>query len=275
MIRGIALIAAPLLAGWAQGALGAVAVADSDRLWVEHSIPFAICERAADSSLQGCGHGGKPLAPADAAKVRTAVRDWNATFTGFLRFEEQEEMPRDRRGVLFSRASRDTACSTDRIGRPKTARRTNVKIGAHCNAFAAAETPVGTILHEMMHVAGFYHEQQRPDRNAFLRSHVPDGLVSKLFDIDGATQWARASRRVMTALGPYDFGSIMHYPVRNPKKAELTMGGLERLEEQGLTRSDPGRRDALSTEDIAGVQSLYANRIRAGTYAAMPAPRVP
>ena len=257
MIRLTALAAVLILAGWTDGAYSAVAVADRGRLWLDRVVPFAICEAAEGRTSRGCDQDGMALAGAEAAKVRDAVAQWNGMFGDRLRFVPVDSLPRSRRGVLFSQSNRDTICSTDRIGRPRTARRTNVTLGARCNGFAGVDTPVGTILHEMMHVAGFYHEQQRPDRDAFIRARVPSGLVSVLFDIGGATQWVKAGRKRMRLLGPYDFRSIMHYPIRNPKKAELTLEGRQRLEEQGLRLTDPGRRDTMSPGDIAAIRLLY------------------
>jgi astacin (peptidase family M12A) len=260
------LAAVPIVAGWASCASGAVAVANHDRLWFDHKVPFVICEvaGAADDASQpaksGCDRDAAPLAAAEAVKVREAVAQWNQMFGSELQFVAVDSLGRHERGVLFSHSKEEHLCSTDQIGRPKKGRRTNVKIGAHCNGFAAAETPVGTVLHEMMHVAGFYHEQQRPDRDAYLKSHVPHGLVSLLFDVDDAGQWAKGNRHQTRMLTPYDFGSIMHYPIRDPRKAQLTLEGLERLDSQGLTINDPGRRDAMSANDIAGMKLLYGTQ---------------
>jgi len=259
------LAAVPILAGWASCASGAVAVADHGRLWLTHAVPFVICETTetandgSQGAKSGCDHGAKPLAPAEAAKVREAVTQWNEKFGSELQFVAVESLSRSERGVLFSRSKEENLCSTDQIGRPKKARRTNVKIGTHCNGFAALETPVGTVLHEMMHVAGFYHEQQRPDRDAYLKTHVPHGFVSVLFDVDGAGQWAKSSRHQARMLTPYDFGSIMHYPIRNPKRAQLTLEGVVRLDSEGLTINDPGKRDAMSANDITGMKLLYGS----------------
>jgi hypothetical protein len=267
MIRHLLLGVLPILAGWASSAQGAVAVADHDRLWRDHAVPFVICEAAESPDAatppitSGCDEGGTPLAPTEAAKVRDAVAQWNDAFGTELRFYPVAALSRGQRGVLFSQSKRATLCSTDRIGRPEIARRTNVRIGSHCNGFAATATPVGTVLHEMMHVAGFYHEQQRPDRDAYLHARVPDGLVSQLFDMHGANQWAKGNNRhSMRMLTPYDFGSIMHYPIRDRRKAAITLEGLARLDAQGLSTRDPGRRDAMSANDIAGIRILYGTR---------------
>ena len=277
MIRRFALAAVPILAGWTTSAAAAVAVADPERLWLEGEIPYAVCETAVaskpgpsktDTTSQsgGCPYGGRSLSPRTAIKVRNAVAEWNALFGDRVRFVPVDRLRRFQRGVLFSRSAKDIVCSTNRIGRPRTARRTIVKLGDHCNSLASAQTPVGTILHEMMHVAGFYHEQQRPDRDAFVKPHVPDGLVSVLLDIGGANQWVKGTGS-MRVLSGYDFQSIMHYPIRGHRKAELTLEGLQRLDAQGLVLSTTGQRHGLSANDIAGLRLLYAPRQRGNALA--------
>ena len=42
----------------------------------------------------------------------------------------------------------------------------------------------GTIMHEFMHAAGFWHEQSRPDRNLFVEvlwENIADGIKPKPF----------------------------------------------------------------------------------------------
>jgi hypothetical protein len=87
--------------------------------------------------------------------------------------------------------------------------------------------------HEIMHALGFYHEQQRPDRDDYLS--VPDSLNRN-------TQWFLASWA--TTLNGYDFASIMQYA---PKK--------------GVRRSDGSRYDTqegiLSYRDVEELSLNY------------------
>src|SRR5438552_18358351 len=92
MIRHLLLAAMPILAGWASCASGAVAVADHDRLWLDHMVPFVICEvtGAADDASQpstsGCDRGAPPPAAAAAAHTRAATPQWHETSRSALRF---------------------------------------------------------------------------------------------------------------------------------------------------------------------------------------------
>ncbi|XP_064647829.1 meprin A subunit beta-like [Lineus longissimus] len=66
----------------------------------------------------------------------------------------------------------------------------------------------GTIMHEMMHALGFYHEQARWDRDQYVLikpQYILKGMLSQFRIFD--------PKRVNFALGaPYDYGSLMHYP---------------------------------------------------------------
>jgi Astacin (Peptidase family M12A)/FG-GAP repeat len=61
----------------------------------------------------------------------------------------------------------------------------------------------GTIRHETLHAIGLWHEQSRPDRDSFISVNnncIIDEKESQFSIKSGAT-----------AVGPYDFSSIMHY----------------------------------------------------------------
>jgi len=62
----------------------------------------------------------------------------------------------------------------------------------------------GTVVHEMGHTIGLFHEQSRADRNDFIEVRVDniDPVERHNFEQE---------IRDGIDLGPYDFGSIMHY----------------------------------------------------------------
>ncbi|KAF4523390.1 hypothetical protein B566_EDAN013472 [Ephemera danica] len=64
-------------------------------------------------------------------------------------------------------------------------------------------TYIGTVIHELMHVAGFFHKQSRPDRNDFVTIHpenIENGMEFNFELVQSATFNI-----------PYDYDSVMHY----------------------------------------------------------------
>ena len=102
-----------------------------------------------------------------------------------------------------------------------------------------------TILHELGHAIGFWHEQSRPDRDEYiniLTQNIARGQVSN-FD--------QYSEEVINSLGvPYDYNSIMHYN-------NDTFGGGRTT----ILANDPiipvGRAVDLSNLDVLQANLLY------------------
>ena len=65
----------------------------------------------------------------------------------------------------------------------------------------------GTVLHEMGHCVGFYHEHQRPDRDQYVKIHKEN--IQKGVNI--AVNFGKFSRTSGVAFGPFDTESIMMY----------------------------------------------------------------
>ncbi|KAJ6649090.1 Zinc metalloproteinase nas-13 [Pseudolycoriella hygida] len=65
---------------------------------------------------------------------------------------------------------------------------------------------IGTVMHEMIHSLGFYHEQSRPDRDDYVNiiwENISPGMES---------QFKEYSTSKVTTYGvPYNLQSIMHY----------------------------------------------------------------
>lgn len=92
------------------------------------------------------------------------------------------------------------------------------------------------LIHEMAHVLGMYHEQQRPDRDRFVLAIDTD-------DDEWDNNYVIIEEGTM--LGPYDYGSLMHYPAN--------AGHLQPL--PGGTDFGPG--PLLSKGDIDALCYLY------------------
>jgi len=64
----------------------------------------------------------------------------------------------------------------------------------------------GTIIHEMLHAVGFYHEQSRPDRDDYVTvvwEKIEEGLEHNFLKY--------TEEEVTTFKAPYDYGSVLHY----------------------------------------------------------------
>jgi hypothetical protein len=64
----------------------------------------------------------------------------------------------------------------------------------------------GTIMHELLHALGFWHEQSRPDRDNFVKINLQNVIAGMAYNFDKYD-----SSEVDTLGMPYDYDSIMHY----------------------------------------------------------------
>ncbi|RWS00710.1 Astacin-like metalloprotease toxin [Dinothrombium tinctorium] len=106
----------------------------------------------------------------------------------------------------------------------------------------------GTIIHELMHTLGFYHEQNRSDR---------DKYIIVLYDRINATakhEFNRLAPDKNRLLSPYDYDSIMHYASNAfSKDGRDTM--IPRKE--GVILTHPCFKSKLSKFDIVKISKLY------------------
>jgi uncharacterized protein (TIGR03437 family) len=155
-----------------------------------------------------------------------------------------------------------------RSSEPNYIRFQHINIDAACNSFIGMvggeqilgvtnNCPTGSVIHELGHSWGLWHEQQRTDRNGDLTVLYQN--IDKRF-IGNFPQAASAADT-----GYYDFDSIMHYPATG-----FSRNYLDALDT--VPAGIPiGQRAVLSAGDIDGVSRLYKMQITSTAITTTPA----
>lgn len=102
----------------------------------------------------------------------------------------------------------------------------------------------GTVVHEILHCLGVWHEQSRADRDQYIRIQWENILPDKVSNFD---QHVNDNHDV----GGYDYGSIMHYPRDAFSKGGDTIVPLD-------PNAQIGQREGLSPLDVDAVRFLYS-----------------
>ncbi|KAK2580109.1 hypothetical protein KPH14_012387 [Odynerus spinipes] len=131
-------------------------------------------------------------------------------------------------------------------------------------------TKKGTVIHELMHAVGFFHEQSRYERDEYVSiqwNNIMSGHESN---------FEKASKELTDAFGVgYDYGSVMHYSAYAfSKNGQQTIvpkepGGLLGLIGeifQGKTKVELGQREGLSKRDIQKIRKMYRCHSRKRSY---------
>ncbi|HEX8232607.1 MAG TPA: M12 family metallopeptidase [Caulobacteraceae bacterium] len=117
------------------------------------------------------------------------------------------------------------------------------KVGGRQQLSVGRGCPLGSVIHEIGHLLGLWHEQSRADRDDHIEVRSENIAEEHLHNFD---------QHILdgTDLGSYDFGSIMHYPPlafsKNGEPTIVAKGG------QSI-----GQRNGLSAGDVQGVRLLY------------------
>lgn len=107
----------------------------------------------------------------------------------------------------------------------------------------------GLIMHELGHLIGFYHEQQRPDRNNYIQI-LSNNIVPSLMH--------EFQMYNFTTYGDYDFDSIMHYPLNINTLPNATGGAMIILPNVTVPEDvEIGRRHTLSAGDYRKARIMY------------------
>merc|ERR1712142_1018133 len=106
----------------------------------------------------------------------------------------------------------------------------------------------GTIMHEMAHTLGLYHEQSRPDRDSHVTikfENIKDGRSFNFNKLNG----------IKTLNTKYDYDSMMHYGAKAfSKNGKITIETKDRSKQYVI-----GQRDGFSQTDIQELKKMYPN----------------
>ena len=133
------------------------------------------------------------------------------------------------------------------------------KIGGAQNIWLAEGCGFGATVHEIGHAMGYWHEQSRCNRDAYVQvnySQIQAGLAYN-FDKNCADG---------TQIGSYDYDSIMHYPKWGfaIDANACFAGNLTKCTIVPLNGVDPdriGQSNGLSPKDLNGVKVRYLSTL--------------
>jgi Astacin (Peptidase family M12A)/Abnormal spindle-like microcephaly-assoc'd, ASPM-SPD-2-Hydin len=168
----------------------------------------------------------------DVTNLNTAISQFNSNFSGVIQFVPYTNQT-DYVSFLFDTSNTSGVCEAY-----------EGRVGGEQTVGGSASCTVATILHEMGHTVGVWHEQSRPDRNTYI--NVNYGAVIKasrsFFDqfLDNDQE-----------LTLYDYASVMQYPAYSfSRNGEPCIESIP----AGIPLSNS---TGYSAADIDGIDRLY------------------
>ncbi|KAK7485667.1 hypothetical protein BaRGS_00023116, partial [Batillaria attramentaria] len=131
------------------------------------------------------------------------------------------------------------------VGKERAFHFQEVSTGEGCFEF-------GTLLHELGHAIGFWHEHSRPDRNAFIRVHKEHVRPGEEYNFDEES-WGKLDNMDV----PYDVSSIMHYgSTYFSKNGQVTIQALDTRLQRVV-----GQRLEMSFYDVKLANKAYCSDV--------------
>ncbi|GBN67825.1 Astacin-like metalloprotease toxin 1 [Araneus ventricosus] len=128
------------------------------------------------------------------------------------------------------------------VGKQPNGGAQTVSLGEGCQ-------PLGTVVHELGHAIGLFHEHQRSDRNSYIRvfeRNIKEGYEG---------QFNRTKPKDEAIYSRYDITSIMHYGNYAFSKDP---GNLKTMEaKNGQPLLEPYDKPGLNPRDIQSIKGLY------------------
>ncbi|MEM9004751.1 MAG: M12 family metallopeptidase [Cyanobacteria bacterium P01_F01_bin.86] len=163
------------------------------------------------------------------ATIQAAIDHWNQNTQIHLSPRNNEKDY-----VRFVAANESCSSAVGRQGGRQT-------IGCDLSNFGT-----GSIIHEIGHAVGLFHEHSRQKRDNYITVHF-DNIID-----DKEHNFEEKKPDEAYNVGPYDYGSIMHY-------GEISTNFAEDPNKNTITAPKPiGQRTALSKVDIVSIEEVYS-----------------
>jgi Astacin (Peptidase family M12A) len=109
---------------------------------------------------------------------------------------------------------------------------------------------VGTVIHELLHAIGFLHEQNREERDQYVR------IVTNNIRSGYEVNFRKADKGETSGFGvAYDYGSVLHY-----SPSAFSKNNQPTIEAKMRTSETMGQRERFSSYDIQKVNKMYKCR---------------
>jgi hypothetical protein len=119
--------------------------------------------------------------------------------------------------------------------------------GQQLNVHAPQCVKKGVVIHEMLHAAGFYHQQSAADRDDFVE------IMWENIDSEHASNFRKYNSSVVTDFSlEYDYESIMHYSSK-----AFSKNGKETIVSKNKNITKLGQREGFTEKDIQKLNRMY------------------
>ncbi|KAK3703605.1 hypothetical protein QZH41_019159, partial [Actinostola sp. cb2023] len=192
------------------------AMRDRARIWRTRRIPYVI-----DSAIQ--------------AAVVSTISNAIQTFSTITCVKWEAKTAADTKYIKF--VKKDGCWSW--VGKTTSFGAQELSVGDGCNY-------VATIIHEMMHASGFFHEQSRPDRDTYVTinwNNIMDGQ---------SHNFNKKTPQESEIFGVYDYDSVMHYG-----RTDFSKNSNPTIQAINDANKALGQNIGLSELDIVKIKTLY------------------
>jgi len=202
------------------------ALRQNTRAWEDGIIPYEINE------------SDFPIGSSQRSIINEAINEMNSKTNAWFKPRQKGRGEIDY--VSFEKS--ETSCSTI-VGKNGGKQSLACAIG---DKFG-----LGSVVHEMMHTLGFFHEHQRYDRDNFVYVDYSNVISQNDF--------AKFDEKYTLTVSDYDYASIMHYPAIVTNQNLVKNSNIQTIKALKILPAEVvlGQRGALSQKDIESINSLY------------------